>query len=304
MNKKLDRYQKQLKKWQAQTTAQAEKSIARFYRELIRDVLAEVGEIYAKYEKDGVLTYTEMAKFNRLNKFLESLNVHVNQLSKTTKKSMERAIKDSYTYSYYWMAWAIESSALKTIGVTAIAKEVVDAAMNNPVRGLTLSETLEKNRRDIVYTIQQNVKRGLTSGMTYKQMADELKVSLEGDRNKAIRIIRTETHRVNEQAEVEVMERAYAKGIKSTKTWNNSQDERVRKGKKANHRRLHGQTVFMDEDFDLGSGKRGKAPGCTSFPEHDINCRCFLVYDVIAVEGRTNEELATITFEDWKRTLK
>lgn len=302
--KKFQKYQRHLKKWQQQTEKQSENSIKRFYRALIRDVLAEVGDIYAKYEKNGVLTYEEMAKFERITKFLESLQVHVNHLSKQTKNSIESTLRDSYEYSYYWMSYAIESSAVASIGVATLTKDVVSKAVDNPIRGLTLSETLEKNRVDIVYNIQQNIKRGLTQGMTYKQMADNLKEHLDKDEKKAMRIVRTELHRVNEQAEHEVMERANTKGIISTKEWNCSLDERVRKGKKANHRKLHGQKVPIDQDFDLGGGKRGKAPSNTSFVEHDVNCRCFLVYDVVAVEGKTNEELANITFEDWRKLIK
>ena len=185
MSKKMKKYQEQLKKWQQQTEKQSENSIKRFYRKLIRDVLAEIGAIYAKYEKGGVLTYEEMAKFDRITKFLDSLQAHVNQLSKQTKDSIEGALRDSYEYSYYWMGYAVETAAAASIGVAALTKDVVSKAVDNPIRGLTLSETLEKNRVDIVYNIQQNVKRGLTQGMTYKQMADDLKEHLEKDEKKA-----------------------------------------------------------------------------------------------------------------------
>ncbi|MFS0878009.1 phage minor head protein [Solibacillus isronensis] len=296
----FQKYQKQLKKWQSMTRAQAEKSIARYYRTLIRDTLGKVGEIYEKFEKDGMLSYEEMAKYDRITSFLESLKSHINQTSKQTQESIERALSESYAYSYEWMAFSIESATQTALGVTTVQPDVVQKAIDNPVRGLTLSETLEKNRVDIVYKIQQNVKRGLTQGMTYKQMADELKTHLGNDGDKALRIVRTELHRVNEQAEHEIMERANKKGIISTKEWNCSLDERVRRKRKANHRALHGQKVPIAQDFDLGSGKRGNAPGNTGHPEHDINCRCFLVYDVTAIEGRTSEELANITFEDWQ----
>lgn len=301
---KLDKYQKQLKKWQSKRSKSAEKELMTLYRAMVREVLVEVGNLYKKYEKDGVLTFVEMAKYDRLNTFLKSLGTHTTQLNRAYRKSIERVLLDSYEYSYYWMAFSIETVAAASIGTVALTNELMKKALDNPVRGLTLSETLEKNRIDVVYKINQTVKQGLHQGMTYKQMAENLEGTLEGDYNKAMRIVRTETHRVNEQAEIEVMERAHAKGVKSTKEWNCSLDERVRKTRKANHRKLHGQKVFVDEMFDLGGSKQGKAPSNTSYPEHDINCRCFLVYDVIAIEAKTNEELANLTFEDWKQTLK
>lgn len=304
---KMEDYQKKLKQWQNKTLEQTEKSILRHYRKLLKEMLAEIGEIYSKYETNGVITRLEMAKYDRLTKFLDSLIVHVNRMSKQAQDTVEEYLRDSYVYSYYWMAYAVETTALVTVGYAALAPSIVEAALNNPVRGLTLHETLEKNRRDIIYTIRNTTARGLTNGMTYKQMADEISKVIKKDEEKAIRIARTEGHRVTHQAEMDSMIRAKQKGIISTKTWKNSKDERVRrrkKGKRADHWIIGDQEVEVDEMFDLKDGRKGLGPGNTGYADHDINCRCFLVYDVKVVEARTNDELAQVTFEDWKKVIK
>ena len=65
-----------------------------------------------------------------------------------------------------------------------------------------------------------------------------------------------------------------------TKTWRSMQDERVRRTKKANHRKLDGQKRAVDEDFDLGRGVKASRPGSSGDPSNDINCRCIAAYDI------------------------
>lgn len=305
--RKMEDYQKKLKQWKNNSLGQVEKSITRHYHKLLKEMLVEIGKIYSKYEANGVLTRADMAKYDRLTKFLDSLTVHVNRMSKKAQDSVEEYLRESYEYSYYWMAYAVETTALVTVGYAALAPEIINAALNNPVRGLTLHETLEKNRRDIIYSIRNTTARGLTNGMTYKQMTVEISKVINNDAEKAVRIARTEGHRVTHQAEMDSMIRAKQKGVISTKTWKHSKDERVRrrrKGTRADHWILGGKEVEVDEMFDLKDGRQGMGPGNTGYADHDINCRCFLVYDVKAVEARTDDELAQVTFEDWKKALK
>lgn len=56
------------------------------------------------------------------------------------------------------------------------------------------------------------------------------------------------------------------------KTWIATFDDRVRDS----HADAHGQTVGLDDDFQVGNGS-GPAPGQIGVPEEDINCRCTMI---------------------------
>lgn len=58
-------------------------------------------------------------------------------------------------------------------------------------------------------------------------------------------------------------------GVVARKTWLASLDDRTRDS----HREAHGQTVDLDEDFEVGGG-HGPAPGQIGIAEEDIQCRC------------------------------
>ncbi|UED81072.1 phage head morphogenesis protein [Lysinibacillus sp. CD3-6] len=299
----LEKYSEKLEDWADKELKKIEGSIRFYYRQLVNVALGELGKIYADYEDDGVLTYESMIKYDRLKKFIDSLNEHVDTMSIEVQNSISTHLAESYVYSYSWMGWAIENEARRNLQYSSLKVEQIRAALDNPVKGLTLSQTLEKNRSDIIYKIQQDVTQSLVRGSSYKDMAESLKGTFEGDYEKAIRVARTETHRVREQGALDSAKRANQKGILMLKKWRNMKDSRVRKKSKANHIKMDGMQIPVDDLFDLGNGESGIAPGNTGYAHHDINCRCLLVYEIEDVQGQTNDDLAKRTFEDFKNAM-
>lgn len=299
----LEKYSEKLEKWADKELSKIEGSIRLFYRQLVNVALGELGKVYADYEDDGVLTYENLVKYDRLKKFIDSLNEHVDTMSLTTRKSIDTHLAETYVYSYSWMGWAIEHEARKNIQYRTLKLEQIRAAIDNPVKGLTLTQTLERNRRDIIYKIQQEVTQSLVRGSTYKEMASSLQETFEGDYQKAIRVTRTETHRVREQGTLDSAKRANSKGVIMMKKWRNMKDSRVRKTSKANHVKMDHVKIPVDDLFDLGNGEKGPAPGNTGYAHHDINCRCILVYEIDNIRGQTNDNLARQTFEDFREAM-
>lgn len=299
----LEKYSEKLEKWADKELSKIEGSIRLFYRQLVKAALSELGKIYADYEEDGVLTYASLIKYDRLKKFIDSLTEHVDTMTVATRESINNHLEESYVYSYAWMGWAIESEARKSLQYRALKAEQIKSAIDNPVKGLTLSQTLERSRRDIIYKIQQEVTQSLVRGSTYKEMASTLKDTFEGDYNKAIRVTRTETHRVREQGTLDSANRANSKGVIMLKKWRNMKDSRVRRSSKANHRKMDQKKIPVDDLFDLGNGEKGPAPGNTGYAHHDINCRCILVYEIESIRGQTNNDLAQQTFEDFREAM-
>ena len=302
--KDLEKYSQQLDKWHGKQLAQIENSIRLFYRKLTRTVLAEIGVLYEKHERDGQLTYAELQKFDRLKKFIATMTQHINTMSKTTQKSISELLSNGYIYSYQWMGWAIEKEARRRLQYTSLKLDQIKKALDNPVTGLTLAETIEKNRRDIIYRINQLVTQQLAKGVTYKDMAKALTETFEGDYAKAVRVARTESHRVKEQATLDSVKHANSRGVVMMKKWRSMKDSRVRKTSKANHRKMDGVTIPVDEMFDLGKGEQTSAPGNSGYAHHDINCRCLLVYEIQSIKGQTNDDLARQTYEDFQNAMR
>ncbi|MGR6899557.1 phage minor head protein [Rummeliibacillus sp. BSL5] len=299
----LDKYAKLLAKWSDKVTKKYEKELNSMYSELIKAALALLGSIFNSYEKDGKLTYAEMMKYKRLDSFHTQMNVLINTMSKKQRDSLLDLLDEHYVYSWDWMAWAIENEADIRLKNMKTKVEQVEKAMQNPISGLTLDETLEKNRREIIIKVKREVTQSLVQGSTYKQTASRLTKAFEGDYVKSVRVARTETHRVREQASLGSAQEANSQGIVMMKRWMNMKDERVRRTPKANHVSLGGQSVPVDEPFDLGGEEKGQAPGMTGYAHHDINCRCLTGYNIERIEKQSQKDVAKRTFEEYRKAI-
>ena len=296
----FDDKQKALEKTHKRREVLFERETRRMYQDVIKDVLGQVSTIYARLEKDE-LTYEDMAKFNRLDSLIKQIETQSKLLTQRRRNALLKYLSDAFRFSYEYMAYSIETTAMAYLNYTSVTTEQILASVNNPVKGLTLNETLEKNRRDIIATIRSTVTQALVRGSSYSSMAKELKTVFDGDYKKAIRVSRTEAHRVVEQGKLQAVQRAAAQGVVMMKKWNSSRDSRVRKTSKANHRKMDGQTVKADEQFNLGRGIKADAPGTSGVAAHDINCRCFVTYQVERVEKKAHQELADMTLEQWRK---
>lgn len=276
--------------------------VAKRFAQALTDVRSAMAALFEKHSTGGVLTYADMVKFDRLNKFLVEINSVMTHSYKDIYKAVYEALGWTYTDAWDLQAWAIETESKAKLGYTAASASTEAAALMlaNPVTGLVLKDTLEKSRQAIIWTIKQEVTQGLVKGETYRTMMERLKPALDNDAAKAMRIVRTEGHRVQEAAKIDAATHADKQGVRMLKTWRSSKDQRVRHNSKADHRKLDGVTLPMDKDFQQGRGK-GAGPGQMHSAAHDINCRCFLQYTVDRVEKKQYDDLEQLGFDKWRQ---
>ncbi|WOC33044.1 phage minor head protein [Caproicibacterium argilliputei] len=291
----------------------SEQEIRRTYRDLLKDLRAFLGERYEKLAEDDKLDYAILQQKGEFAHFIEDVERLVVQHTEPAAQSIQKVVEDTYSLCWQGMQDAVKQSVdgqqLHTAlqGLRGVTPEVVKQAVNNPISGLTLTTRLQKHRQDVIYGIKQQIGIGLTQGDTYTTMARRVAGEVDGDYQKAVRIVRTETHRVREagfhDAAEEVHESAQQVGYGMAKTWRTMLDERVRpqhryrRGKHwvtvirgpYNHQKMEGVTVPVDQSFDLGGGVTTKAPGQSGVAGQDINCRCFLEYNLKKLENAEGE---------------
>lgn len=274
----------------------ADREIAKRYAVTLNEIRAMLASLYEKYEQGGVLTYEEMARYNRLDKFMNEVNGLLKLNHSDVRDTIYNVLGESYKDGFYLTAWAVETDTLAKLGYSAVKPEVITKMIENPISGLKLNDRLEKSRSEVVWKIQQEVTQGLVKGETYGTMSKRLKETFEGDAAKSMRVVRTEGHRVAEAAKHDSAEHATKNGVIMKKEWNSSQDERVR----SSHKHLDGTKLPIDEDFQ-GKHGSGPAPGQLGHPAEDIHCRCFSTYSVETIEKPDAKELEDMTFEEWKK---
>lgn len=299
----LDKYEAELRKANEQQTELAERQIRRSFETALHDIIAEIGLLFAKLESDGKLTYAEMAKYSRLRKLERRILDLVDKMSIKNQRALRRLLRSSYSHSYEWMAWAIEKESRARLAYAAIPLSKIDEIIEAPIGGRPLKGRLSRLRRLTIDELFRRITADLVEGSTLRTMTKNVRDVLNASHADTIRIVRTEVHRIQEAATHASAEHALSQGVVMLKKWNSLHDQKVRRTAQANHALMDGQEVRVDEEFDLrpGGGK-GMAPGNTGIAAHDINCRCFVTYRIVDIQRRTHQELADITFEEWKKS--
>lgn len=299
MAKDFDYYFAQLRKTESHREKTAEVEIRKLYKGLLADTKQFVAEEYYQLAEDGKLTYEILRVNTRNARFLEEVESRLNGVSPKVSKEIQNTVEDMYTLAYNGMVDAVQKAKdtkelhenLK--GLKGATPETVKAAVENPIAGLTLKDTLEKNRKEIIWDIKRQIGVGLTQGDRYDTMARRIAKSLDNDYKKAIRIVRTEAGRAIEAGHFESgkeINDALKNGVTNmrlVKTWKTMKDGKVRD----THGSMEGKTVAMDEMFILPSGAETLTPHQSGVASEDINCRCFVKYHLSDEYGSTDAEM-------------
>lgn len=271
-----------------------ERDIMKNYARQLRGMRSRLAGVFDKYFQEGKLDYAEIQKYGRLTRLERDIIDDVLELYKDDGKLLRRTLTDVYNESYRRTAWAIETEARARLGYSAVDAKTVRLSVQNPFTGLTLNERLERHRTNLIYGLKEEITRGFVDGDTYPQISRRIKDKLEGDAGKAIRIVRTESTRIYNEAQFDSIKYAEEQGMEMTKTWSSASDDRTRDS----HFELDGVTLPIDEPFVI-DGDEGMFPGDFSEAKNVINCRCTVAYDVVAINKPTHDDLAGMSYEEW-----
>lgn len=151
-------------------------------------------------------------------------------------------------------------------------QQVVDAIQNDTKLSTNLYTSLGHDMTELKKRITGEISRGLSSGQMYNEIARNVSNWARIPKNNAMRIARTEAHRIQCKATYDAQHKAKDKGADVVKQWDASLDGSTRKS----HRKLDGQIRELDEPFEV-NGHKAMYPSGFGRPEEDINCRCAIL---------------------------
>lgn len=321
-NKALDKYLVEVKRIEESRSKGADKEIRSLYKFLLKKLNSFIGEYYTKYSDDnGVLNVAILQQNAKYASFLEEVDKNIKEVTPAISKTIKSTVEKTYKACFEGMINGFSNSAgdskfKDSFNGLSIKQEVLKAAVENPISGLTLPERLQKHRQDVMYDIRQSISNSLMTGERFDTTSKKLVERLDVSYGKASRIVRTESHRVQEKGLMDgaehINDKVKGDGLVYAAIWRNMGDIKVRpnirvhtsKGWKtvirkttANHQKMEGQVIRVGDKFDLGNGVFAKCPGSSGTPENDCNCRCYLEYELMTVEefakatGKTVEEV-------------
>lgn len=140
--------------------------------------------------------------------------------------------------------------------------------------------------------ITAQVSRSIATGTSYAQTAKALAGYTRIGYNNAIRIARTEGHRIQTTATMDAMHVARDKGADVVKQWDATLDSKTR----PSHMAVDGEIRELDDPFSNGLGFPGDPGGKAG---EVINCRCALLQRARwALKEGMNPDTGEVTYTD------
>jgi uncharacterized protein with gpF-like domain len=280
-----------------------EQRLLKAYKASLRNIRAELAEAAAKYGDKAA--YSEMMKFQRLDKLEANIKNEIKRLNAISKNTIKAELKEVYQANYYQSAYALESSSSLKLGFGMLDTNVVETSILNPLDRISWENRLKKWNNNMIDKINQDITRGLIQGEGYGKIGARIAKTIGESAGHAIRIARTEGHRVQSAARLKSFAKSQESmdrlGVETIRIWTATLDVRTRDS----HAAMDGQSPDEDGYYTLPSGVRTEAPGLSGVAEEDINCRCQERMEVKGYESNvrrdnmTKELIPNMTYQEW-----
>ena len=208
-------------------------------------------------------------------KFQEALKKQLDgflaDLNSNQYKSIDEYLNACYETGFLGSMYDIHGQGIPII--TPIdQKQVVKAKDIDSKISKKLYTKLGEDVDTLKKRIANNISRGIATSDSFANMARNIASASNMGFNKAMRIARTEGHRIQAAAAFDAQHKAKDAGADIVKQWDSALDGRTRDS----HRMLDGQIRELDEYFEV-NGHKARFPSDFGRPEEDINCRCALL---------------------------
>lgn len=232
-------------------------------------------------QKQSILSQLYRASGRTFKRDDDSISLPPQELTDAEKTALAKLATDPFDRQRWIKAFRIEGRELTGLIVdatgTLAANEVgISTAFNvkdpNIIRGIErqAQRFAEEVNATTWQALKDTLQAGIRDGESIDLMAKRVE-SVMGDRIRSSGevIARTEVTRATNFGTTEGWRQS---GVVTGKQWLAALDDRTR----TTHAEAHGQTVGLDDDFQVGAC-RGPAPGDIDCASETINCRCSLV---------------------------
>ena len=238
------------------------------YQDALSEINSKIELLMARQDADmqHVIYQVEYQKALK-----DQVSAILEQLHNNEFETVSEYLAQSYEDGFIGAMYDLQGQGIPL--VIPIDQEQVVAAIQHETK---LSESLYmafgRDTKDLSKKIAGEISRGISNAAMYSEIARNIAAWGRIPKNNAMRIARTEAHRIQIQATADAQWKAKANGADVVKQWDAALDKKTRKS----HRELDGQIRELDEPFEV-NGHKAMQPGGFGRPEEDIECRCALL---------------------------
>lgn len=282
------------------------KQLEQSYKDAIANIDKYILQLLARKDTENLQSIIYQIKYQEaIKKELES---YLKVLHSKNFNTVDEYLKECYEQAHIGTLFDLQGQGIPLI-LPLDQEQMISAITLNSKLSAPLYNALGYNVDALKLDVLREISRGIAQGLSYQEMARNLKNVTNVDYNKTLRIAKTEGHRIQQEATYNVQKRAIAKGAKVVKQWDSTLDGKTR----PTHRALDGQIVGVDEYFKSESGYKALYPGNFGVPSEDCNCRCCLLQrakwalsdeEFTKMNGKTNELQHFESIDDYNKFKK
>lgn len=243
------------------------------YNQAKKDCEQKIRELSGRTDLENLQSIVYQKQYQEaLKKQLEGV---LDNLQGKQFTSIADYLQTCYTNGFVGNMYDLHSQGIPLI-IPIRQDEVVKALQTDTKLSQGLYKRLGEDVSYLKRSIRAELSRGISTGSSWNEIAVHIANGMNNpfDKsiNSAIRIARTEGHRIQNESALNAQHHAKEKGADVVKQWDSTLDGRTR----PEHREADGQIRELDEPFDVG-GEKMKAPGVGGSARNVCNCRCCLL---------------------------
>lgn len=197
------------------------------------------------------------------------VNSILDKMHRKEFKTVNKYLNDCYDKAFTGNMYVLHGEGIPLI-VPIDQEKVVRAVQVNSKISKGLYSRLGEDVDLLKRKITAQISRGVATGMSYSQMAQQLVGYTKTGYNNAVRITRTEGHRIQQESTMDACYAARERGADVVKQWDATMDANTRES----HQMVDGEVRALDEKFSNGLMYPGDPSGSAA---EVINCRCVLL---------------------------
>lgn len=264
----MNRRQKEVQQTFLNSEKAVLKALEKNYQDALNEIDNKIAELQAREDADLQHVIYQIDYQRALKSQVQTV---LDQLHNRNFDTLSEYLTSSYEDGFIGTMYDLQGQGIPL--VFPIDQAQVAAAIQHETKlSESLYSRLGKDTSVLSRQIAGEISRGITNASMYSDISRNISDYCGISKNKAMRIARTESHRIQCKATADAQHRAKEKGADVVKQWDSSLDGKTRE----THRELDGQIRELDDPFEV-QGMKAMQPGGFGIPSEDCNCRCALL---------------------------
>ena len=263
----MNKRQKQVQKSLLNDEMEVLNAIENAYKDAIDGVDKVLLELLARKDIQNLQSIIYQIKWQEHIK--KELKIYLDELQNKNYTTIDEYLQHCYENAHIGTLFDLQGQGVPLI-IPLDQEQIISSVTLNSKLSQPLYNSLGYNTEVLKLDLTRELSRGVAQSLTYKEIARNIQNTCGVDKNKAMRIAKTEGHRISQEATYNVQKKAKERGADIVKQWDSTLDGKTRDS----HRAVDGEVRELEEKFSNGLMFPSDPNGTAG---EVINCRCALL---------------------------